>query len=69
MQKKGTNLNHLIHKSFTELIYLSYLYCHIIKVLSSHTFLAFGISYLKMLTRSSDWIFNRMRYTSLFMYT
>ena len=42
---------------------LSYLHRHIIKDLPSHTFSAFGISYLNSLTRSCDWIFNTMRYT------
>ena len=58
-------MNHFTYNSFTELIYLSYLHCHRIKVLSSHTFSAIGISYLNMLTRSSDWIFNPMRYAGL----
>ena len=36
--------------------------------LSSHTFSAFRISYLNMFTRSSDRIFNRMRYTGEWEY-
>ena len=32
-------------------------------VLSAHTFSAFGFSDLNMLTRSSEWIVNPMRYT------
>ena len=56
----------LIIVSLNLFFYLSYLYYHRIKVLSSNTFLAFGISCLKMFTRSSDWIFNPMRrYTGL----
>ena len=42
---------------------LSYLHCHRIKVLSPHTISAFGISYLNMLARASDWLFNPIRYT------
>ena len=38
-------------------------HCHRIKVLSSHTFSAFGNSYLNLLTSSYDSIFNSMRYT------
>ena len=63
LKAKDTRLNHFTYVSFTELICLSYLHFHIIKVLSSHIFLVFIISYLNMLTRSSYWIFNPMRYT------
>ena len=67
-------MNNFSHNNFTELslfimaiqiVYLPYLDCLRIKVLSYHTFLAFGISCLKMLTRSSDWIFNPKRFTGL----
>ena len=58
-RNKDTNLNNFTYDNFTELLNLSYLHCHRIKVLSSHTFSAFGISYLSMLTRLSD--FNSIR--------
>ena len=61
-------MNHLTYNSFTELIYLSYLHCHRIKVLKFYKFSAIGISYLNVLTRSSDWIFNPMRYDNEFMW-
>ena len=53
-------MNNFNYNSFTKLIYSSYLHCHRIKVLSSHTSSAIGVSYLNILTRSSDWIFNPM---------
>ena len=53
----------LIIVSLNLLFYISYLHCHKNKVLPFYTFSASGISYLKMLTRSSEWIFNPMRYT------
>ena len=59
---KDTKLNHFTYNSFTELLYLSYLHWYRIKVLSYLTYSTFGISHLNMLTRSSDWIFNPMRY-------
>ena len=53
----------LVIVSLKLLFYLSYLHCHRIKILSSHTFSTFGISCLNMVIRSLEWIFNPMDYT------
>ena len=58
-------MNNFTYNSFTELFYLSYLDCHRIKVLFARTFSVFGISDMNMFTRSSDLIFNPMRYTDI----
>ena len=57
-----SNLNNFIYNSLTKLVYVSYLHYHIINVLSSHTFSAIGISYLNMLTRSSDFQSKALHY-------
>ena len=55
----------LIIVSMNLFFYLSYVYCHKIKVLSFHLS-AFGISCQNMLARLSDWIFNPMRYCGIY---
>ena len=52
----------LIIVSLDLIIHLNYNTTEL-RFFSSHTFSAFGMSYLNMFTRSSDWIFNPMRYT------